>query len=63
MKEQRNQLHNKLFEALPGEFDRKTYCDIAEQLGLNAKSIDRTVKKWCEEGRIENYMHGKYRKI
>ena len=63
VKEQRNQLHNKFFEALPGEFDRKTYCDIAEQLGLNAKSIDRTVKKWCEEGRIENYMHGKYRKI
>ena len=57
---QRQHIHNKFFEALPDEFDRKTYADLATQMGLNPKSIDRTIRKWCEEGRLENIAHGKY---
>ena len=47
---------------LPDEFDRKTYSQIAESLGLNPKSIDRTVRKWCDEGKLENTAHGQYAK-
>ena len=47
---------------LPPEFDRKTYSSIAEQMGLNPKSIDRTVRKWCDDGKLENVAHGQYRK-
>ena len=47
---------------LPEEFDRKTYSQIAGSLGLNPKSIDRTVRKWCDEGKLENTAHGQYAK-
>ena len=53
----------KYLEALPDEFDRKTYCELATSMGLNPKSIERTIKKWCEEGRLENVAYGKYRKF
>lgn len=58
----RNRLKEQFFESLPAEFDRKAYSQLAEQLGLNPKSIDRTVRRWCDEGRLENVAHGKYRK-
>ena len=59
----RNRLKEQFFENLPAEFDRKAYSQLAEQLGLNPKSIDRTVRRWCDEGRLENIAHGKYRKV
>lgn len=59
---QRQSLQLKYLEALPDEFDRKTYCELATTMGLNPKSIERTIKKWCEEGRLENVAYGKYRK-
>lgn len=60
---QRQTVHNKFFEALPDDFDRKTYTDIATNLGLNPKSMDRVIRKWCEEGKLENISHGHYTKI
>ncbi len=60
---QRQSQQLKYLEALPGEFDRKTYCELATAMGLNPKSIERTIKKWCEEGRLENVAYGKYRKL
>ena len=60
---QRQTVHNKFFEALPDDFDRKTYTDIATHLGLNPKSMDRVIRKWCEEGKLENISHGHYTKI
>lgn len=59
----RNRLKEQFFESLPAEFDRKDYSQLAEQLGLNPKSIDRTIRRWCDEGRLENIAHGKYRKV
>ena len=59
---QRQSLQLKYLEALPDEFDRKTYCELETTMGLNPKSIERTIKKWCEEGRLENVAYGKYRK-
>ena len=60
---QRQSAHMKFFEVLPDEFDRKTYADIATQMGLNPKSMDRVIRKWCEDGKLENPVHGKYAKI
>lgn len=60
---QRQSAHMKFFEALPDEFDRKTYADIATQMGLNPKSMDRVIRKWCEDGKLENPAHGKYTKV
>lgn len=59
---EKTKLHQAFFDALPPEFDRKTYSAIAEQMGLNPKSIDRTVRKWCDDGKLENVAHGQYRK-
>ncbi len=38
----RQTTHQKFFEALPDEFDRQTYIEIASRMGLNPASIDRT---------------------
>ena len=59
---QRGRLKQVFLERLPAEFDRKTYAQLAEEVGLNAKSIDRTIRKWCEEGILENVAHGRYKK-
>ena len=60
---QRQSIHNKFFEALSDDFDRKTYTELATQMGLNPKSMDRVIRKWCEEGKLENIAHGRYTKI
>ena len=59
---QRGRIKQVFLERLPAEFDRKTYAQLAEEVGLNAKSIDRTIRKWCEEGILENVAHGRYKK-
>ena len=58
----RNRMHQDFFTALPDSFDRKTYLATAVQVGLNQNSVDRLIRKWCEEGKLENTSHGKYRK-
>ena len=60
---QRQSIHLKFFEALPDDFDRKTYTELATQMGLNPKSMDRVIRKWCDEGKLENITHGKYAKV
>lgn len=58
----KNTLLQEFYDSLPENFDRKLYSQLAERLGLNPKSIDRTVRKWCESGKLENVAHGKYAK-
>ena len=60
---QRQSVHLKFFEALPDEFDRKAYTELATQMGLNPKSMDRVIRKWCDDGKLENITHGKYAKV
>ncbi len=60
---QRQTVHTKFLEALPDEFDRKTYTDLATHMGLNPKSMDRVIRKWCDDGKLENVTHGKYVKV
>ena len=60
---ERTRQKQEFWDKLPAEFDRKTYSQIAESLGLNPKSLDRTVRKWCDEGKLENTAHGQYAKV
>lgn len=55
-------LLQEFYDSLPENFDCKLYSQLAERLGLNPKSIDRTVRKWCESGKLEKVAHGKYAK-
>ena len=59
----RNRLHKDFFAALPKDFDRKTYQNTATQVGLKPNTTDRLIRKWCEEGKLENTSHGKYHKL
>lgn len=52
-----------LDDSLPDTFDRKTYSDVAVSVGLNPRSIDRTIGQWCDEGRLERTAHGQYAKV
>ena len=58
----RNRMHHEFFTALPDSFDRKEYLATAIQVGINQNSVDRLIRKWCGEGKLENISHGKYRK-
>lgn len=55
-------LHRTILESLPQEFDRATAARLADTLGLNPKSLDRIIKRWCEEGTLIKVSHGNYRK-
>ena len=56
-------VYQRFYDALPGTFDRKTYSDVAVAVGLNPRSIDRTIGQWCDEGRLERTAHGQYAKV
>lgn len=49
-------------EALPPEFDRQAYTELATALGINPRTADRIIHRWCDTGQLENVSHGKYRK-
>ena len=49
-------------EALPPDFDRQTYTELATSLGDNPRTADRIIRRWCDTGQLENVSHGKYRK-
>lgn len=36
-------VYQRFFDSLPDTFDRKTYSDVAISVGLNPRSIDRTI--------------------
>lgn len=49
-------------EALPPDFDRQTYTELATALGINPRTADRIIRRWCDTGQLDNVSHGKYRK-
>lgn len=55
-------LHRTILESLPQEFDRATAARLADNLGINPKSVDRLIKRWCGEGTLIKVSHGNYRK-
>ena len=56
-------VYRRFYDSLPDTFDRKTYSDVAVSLGLNPRSMDRTISQWCDEGRLERTAHGQYAKV
>ena len=56
-------VYQRFYDALPDTFDRKTYSDVAVSVGLNPRSVDRNIKEWCDEGRLEKPAHGQYAKV
>lgn len=49
-------------ESLPPDFDRQAYTELATFLGINPRTADRIIRRWCDTGQLENVSHGKYRK-
>lgn len=55
--------HRRFLESLPAEFDRTFYTGIARDIGINPRTADRIIRRWCDTGLLENISHGKYRKM
>ena len=55
-------LQRQFIESLPPEFDRQTYTETATALGINPRTADRIIRRWCDTCQLENVSHGKYRK-
>lgn len=53
----------RFFAALPTEFTRKDFNDLAHQMGLNPRTLERPLAKWRNSGLLDNPAYGKYRKI
>lgn len=59
----KRQHYEAYFNALPEGFDRKTYIDLATQMGLPPSTMDRVIRNWVEENKLQSVSHGKYRKV
>lgn len=49
-------------DRLPGEFDRRTFIDVAASLGIPLKTAERNIRQWCEQGTLIHLAQGKYTK-
>ena len=53
----------KFFEALPAEFDRQDYLEVAEKTGTPPSTAEKWVRALCSDsGPLEKVEHGRYRK-
>ena len=52
----------RLFHALPQEFDRKKYLEIANSLNIPAKTAEKQIERYLKDNLIERIAHGIYRK-
>ncbi len=59
---EKSTLKQQFLDALPEEFDRKTYQELATALGLNPRTTDRHISNWLQEGKLERLTQGQYRK-
>gem|GEM_PF-6837602 len=44
------------------EGDTQTYTETATAPGINPRTADSIIHRWCDTGQLENVSHGKYRK-
>lgn len=50
--------------ALPSEFDRQDYLEVAAQVGVPADTADKWVRAFCgPDGPIQKVEHGQYKKL
>ena len=51
------------FEALPSEFTRQDYLDVAQRTGVPPSTSEKWIRCFCkEDGPLEKVEHGRYRK-
>lgn len=51
-----------LLDALPAEFDRQNYLNIAEQLKIPAKTAEKQITLFINAGLLVRPSHGRYLK-
>jgi hypothetical protein len=56
------QPQQRLLQALPHEFDRKTYLTAAKTLNIPDKTAEKQIERYLQGGLIERVAHGVYRK-
>jgi len=52
----------RLFHALPQEFDRKKYLEMAKSLNIPDKTAEKQIERYLKDNLIERIAHGSYRK-
>jgi hypothetical protein len=52
----------RLLQALPPEFDRKKYLEIAKSLNIPDKTAEKQIEKYLQSNLIERIAHGNYKK-
>jgi len=50
-------------EKLPAEFSRQVYLTIAKSLNIPDKTAEKHITKFVQNGLINHFAHGKYRKL
>ena len=51
-----------LLAALPDAFNRTTYLQAAERMGIGEKTAERYIAELCKTGMLEHPANGQYRK-
>jgi hypothetical protein len=58
----RKNLKERLLDALPAEFNRQAYLDIARKIGLNGRTAERYVSSFVKNGFVCREYQDRYRK-
>ncbi|MCD8183314.1 MAG: DUF3987 domain-containing protein [Bacteroides sp.] len=59
---ERTRVRQRFFDALPLQFSRTLYLDIAAPLGISAKVADKYITSFCNNGKLERLERGVYGK-
>jgi hypothetical protein len=51
-----------LFQALPAQFDRPQYIEVATQLQIHASTADKQITRFLNAGLLVKQTHGSYTK-
>jgi predicted transcriptional regulator len=49
-----------LFQALPAQFDRAKYLEIAAQLQIPESTANKQIARFCNAGLLVRQAHGNY---
>jgi hypothetical protein len=52
----------RLLQALPQEFDRKKYLEMAKTINIPDKTAEKQIERYLNANLIERIAHGVYRK-
>ena len=52
----------RFWDALPGEFETKTFNSLATSQNLSVKTAEKYIRGWCKAGQLIHVSQGKYAK-